>query len=79
MKTIKIRTRTYEIRKGDYIFSNGSCHMFCTGDKRVLKYDKYGRQTCLEIPKNRLKEIPFDEMRKTRGNYHGIKLTYWYF
>ena len=70
MKSIKIGRQTYDIKKGDYIMYNGSCYQFITGDKRTLgyeRYSKFSRITSLEIPKSRLKEIPFDQLEKRQS------------
>lgn len=64
MKSIKIGRKEYTILPGDYILDNGAVFLFCSGDNRILKYEKFSSYTFLRIPKSRLKEISFNNMRK---------------
>jgi len=62
------RTRN-EIKPGDYVIFNGACYQFCSGDGRPLKTKGWYSQKNLVIPKTRMKQIPFDELKKvTTGN-----------
>jgi len=81
MKEIKIGRRVFDIKSGDYIMYNGACYQFCTGDKRTLYRKTWIDYRQIRIPKIRLKEIPFDKMRKETRDSDMIKskLTYWFF
>ena len=81
MKTIKIGRNNYEIKKGDYVLFNGACYQFCAGDRRGLKWVGYTNHNYLVIPKIRLKEIDFKNMRKVKtGNKEdNTLLIRWYF
>lgn len=81
MKTIKIGRKTYEIKKGDYILYNQACYQFVTGDRRILKFRGWTGHTSLVIPKARLKEIDFDNMKKveTGNEKDRTLLIKWYF
>ena len=81
MKTIKIGKKTYKIKKGDYVLYNGACYQFCAGDHRALKYVGWSMFSNLRIPKIRLKEIDFENMKKVeKGNKKdNTLLTRWYF
>jgi len=81
MKTIKIGRKTHEIKKGDYILFNQACYQFCAGDNRGLKMEGYTKCTSLVMPKSRLKEIDFNNMKKVEvGNKEERTLLIrWYF
>jgi hypothetical protein len=64
MKSIKIGREEYDIFSGDYILDNGAVFQFCSGDNRVLKQKNFSNYRSLRIPKSRLKEIPFNNMKK---------------
>lgn len=79
VKTIKIGRTTYDVKPGDYILDNGSCHQFIAGDKRTLKYELkvggFAEYHSLVMPKTLVKKTPFIRMTKVNsGDY--IK---WYF
>jgi len=81
METIKIGRKVYDIQKGDYIMYNQVCYQFCSGDGRILKMQGWNKHPCLLIPKIRIKEIPFDKMKKeeTGKKEDNTYLCYWYF
>ena len=81
MESIKIGRKEYEIKKGDYVFFNGVCYMFCSGDGRTLMIRGWDRFSYLTMPKSLLKKIPFDKMRKVEtGNKEKRNLYIkWYF
>jgi len=67
METIKIGRTTYEVKPGDYILYNGSCHQFVTGDKRTLKQDGFNAYSSLKMPATLIKKIPFIRMTKVNS------------
>ena len=79
METIKIGRVTYEVKSGDYILDNGSCHQFIAGDGRVLKFKDFTTYTSLVMPKTLVKTIPFIRMTKVSFNKDGMSFVKWYF
>ena len=81
MESIKLGRNTYEIKRGDYVLYNGKCYQFIAGDKRSLGYDGHSKITSLGIPKNRLKEIPFDQLdkRQSGNEADGTLIIRWIF
>ena len=69
MDSIKIGRKTHKIKTGDHILWNGACYQFCAGDHRTLKRSEWISHASLVIPKVRLKEINFEDMKKVEtGN-----------
>jgi hypothetical protein len=79
METIKIGRVTYEVKSGDYILDNGSCHQFIAGDGRVLKHKDFTSYTSLVMPATLVKKIPFIRMTKVNSKLSGIDCVKWYF
>lgn len=81
MNKIKIGRKEHKIKSGDYIMYNMACYQFCTGDGRDLTFKYYHGRSSLVVPKYRIKEIPFDEMKKIiEGNEKDKSLIIrWYF
>ena len=79
METIKIGRVTYEVKSGDYILDNGSCHQFIAGDGRTLKQEKLTSYSNLVMPKTLVKKIPFIRMTKVSFNRDGMSFVKWYF
>lgn len=79
METIKIGRITYEVKSGDYILDNGSCHQFIAGDGRVLKFKDFTAYTSLVMPKTLVKTIPFIRMTKINSKLSGVDCVKWYF
>jgi hypothetical protein len=75
METIKIGRTTYDVKPGDYILDNGSCHQFIAGDKRTLKVGGFTEQYSLVMPKTLVKKIPFIRMTKVKSG----EFIKWYF
>jgi len=64
LTSIKIGRKEYPIKKGDYVLYNGSTYLFCSGDDRTLKFERFDQYRHLRIPNSVLKLIPFDKMEK---------------
>ena len=79
METIKIGRITYDVKSGDYILYNGSCHQFVAGDGRTLKQDGFSSLHSLVMPKTLVKKIPFIRMTKVNSKFSGIDCVKWYF
>lgn len=79
MEEIKIGRNTYTIQSGDYINFNGNVYMFCSGDGRTLKREKWSDFTYVTLAQKNIKEIPFDTLRKQRVNSMGVLVTRWFF
>ena len=79
LDTIKIGRTEYEIKSGDYILYNGSCHQFIAGDGRALKYKDFTSHKSLLMPVTLVKKIPFIRMTKITFNRDGIDFIKWYF
>ena len=79
METIKIGRVTYEVKSGDYILDNGSCHQFIAGDGRTLKQANLTSYSNLLMPKTLVKKIPFIRMTKVSFNKDGMSFVKWYF
>jgi hypothetical protein len=75
VETIKIGRTTYDVKPGDYILDNGSCHQFIAGDKRTLKRDGFTSYHTLIMPKTLVKKIPFIRMTKVNSG----EIIKWYF
>lgn len=79
VETLKIGRVTYEVKSGDYILYNGSCHQFVAGDKRTLKQEGFHSYSSLRMPATLVKKIPFIRMTKVSFNLDGMDLIKWYF
>lgn len=81
MKSIKIGRTTHQIKPGDYVLYNGACHQFIAGDGRTLQAKGWSTYSNLLIPKTRLKEIDFKNMKKkeTGNKKDKTLLIKWYF
>ncbi len=79
VETLKIGRVTYEVKSGDYILYNGSCHQFVTGDKRTLKQDGFNAYSSLKMPATLIKKIPFIRMTKVNSKLSGVDCVKWYF
>jgi hypothetical protein len=74
-QSIKIRNNVYEIKKGDYVQYNGSCYIFCTGDKRVLRIEGYSNYDYIKLTAKAVKELDLSLCKVvTKDN-----ITRWYF
>jgi hypothetical protein len=81
---IKIGRKEYEIQKGDYIqFNHNSSgvHLFCSGDGRTLRREKWSMYDYLHIPSTVLKKIKLKDLRKveTGSLEQRTLLTRYYF
>lgn len=76
---IKIGRVEYEVKSGDYILYNGSCHQFIAGDGRTLKLKDFTSYKSLLMPATLVKKIPFIRMTKITFNKNGKDLIKWYF
>lgn len=79
METIKIGKNTYTIQSGDYINFNGNVFLFCSGDGRTLRREKWSDLTYVTLGKKNIKEIPFEDLRKQKVLSMGVHVTRWYF
>lgn len=80
LSEIKIGRKLIPIRKGDYIQFNESLYLLIAGDMRIFYTSGLDHYSHIEIPKSRLKQIPFEKMKqKTVQSKLGVKLTKYYF
>lgn len=57
---VKIGTKKYALKNGDYIFFNGAVTLICSGDGRPLRSEKWNRYDYLVATKAVLKQLkPF--------------------
>jgi hypothetical protein len=72
---IKMRNKVYEIKKGDYVQYNGKCYLFCSGDNRVLLYEKHSRLTFIYLTKKVVKELDLKLSQELKKG----EIAKWYF
>jgi len=74
---IKIRNKTYTAQPGDYVFYNGACHQLMTGDRRPIRWEKFGSHDNVVLTASIVARLPLASMRKVGPNEKGY--TFWYF
>lgn len=78
-RVIKIGRHTVEVKNGDYVLFNGAVHMFCSGDKRIIRRDGFTTYSHIPVSIRFITQHKVKSFRKEDYTEGGVKFTKYYF